>query len=86
VRYGFGVFQQAVGKGAFAMVNMGNDTEIANVLHIKLRGAKVGISPRNSHGKPAFSGVYLHHYHLQPKVIRKPRMIPPGEIMDYKDK
>ena len=34
VRYGFGVLQQAVGQGTFTMINMGDNTEVPNVLHI----------------------------------------------------
>jgi hypothetical protein len=32
--YGFGKLQKAVGQGTFTVVYMGDDTEIANVLHI----------------------------------------------------
>ena len=32
---GIGIFQQPVGKCAFAVVNVGDDTKIANVLHTK---------------------------------------------------
>ncbi len=31
--YGAGIFQQAVGEGGFAMVDMGYDTEIAYMFH-----------------------------------------------------
>ncbi len=32
--YGFGVFEQAIRQGAFAMVNMSNDTKIADIFHL----------------------------------------------------
>ena len=34
--YGAGVFEQTVRQGAFAVVDMGDDTEIAYVLHINM--------------------------------------------------
>ncbi len=37
LRNGIGKLQQPVGKGTFAVVNMGNDTEIASVFHAKER-------------------------------------------------
>jgi hypothetical protein len=41
VAYGFGKLQKPVCQGTFAMVYMGYDTEIPNVLHIKIKRAKV---------------------------------------------
>jgi len=31
--YGVGIFEQAVGKGTFTVVDMGYDTKITNVFH-----------------------------------------------------
>ena len=41
----FGVFQQTVGQGTLSMINMGNNTKIADILHLKtyFLGAKIQI-------------------------------------------
>ena len=31
----FGIFQKTVGQGTFTVINMGNNTKIANILHLK---------------------------------------------------
>jgi len=61
---GFGMFQQAVGEGAFAVVNVRDDAEVADMLHLidsinPIRSIDSIFIPRNNPGKNGRKGSFF---------------------------